>query len=134
MDLSSASHRYYTSFLSYIQLDNFHKATSAFQSWGSSSLQHAKCFLQGFCLFMFLSLYFFNFLLWFTVRYLYPSLSSELYPFQQSDIILVPGLMYFLITGDNGLADLSLTTSEKHLLRSILIPPKAQTPSTHFPL
>lgn len=65
---------------------------------------------------------------WLTVRCWKPSLSRQLYGLQQSDIIVVPGAVYFFISLNNTSLLMSLTTTIKHLFAPLSIPL-----NTHFP-
>ena len=77
---------------------------------------------------------FLNSMEWFTVKCWKSSSLKELYALQQSDIIVVPGLMLSFIIFTKVSAFLLSTHLKKQSFVSRSIPPKTQTPFTLLPL
>ena len=73
--------------------------------------------------------------LWLMVQCAYPSASREEYTFQQSDRIVVPSNIHFVMIGIKVATERSVTGVKKHFgrLLSHSIPPNTHTPSTRFP-
>ena len=74
-----------------------------------------------------------NSLLWFTVRWIYPSLSKLQYAFQHSLMMVVPGRTNYFKIGRSISASLCSTVLKNDLLLSRSIPPNTHTPSTFLP-